>query len=127
MTFQRGDVVVVRFPHAGGTRGKKRPAVVVQADRYNAHLHHAVVAEVTSNLAAAGDPTCLLIEVATPDGKATGLDRDSVVCCLFLATVAEERITRMLGKLAPALRLKLNDCLKRLWSCLDEWRGGGRY
>ena len=32
MNFSRGDVAITRFPHAGGTRGKKRPVVVVQAD-----------------------------------------------------------------------------------------------
>jgi mRNA-degrading endonuclease toxin of MazEF toxin-antitoxin module len=28
--MNRGDVVLVRFPHPSGLRGKKRPAVVVQ-------------------------------------------------------------------------------------------------
>ncbi len=32
--MSRGDVVVVRFPHPSGGRGKKRPAVVVQSDAY---------------------------------------------------------------------------------------------
>ena len=32
--MKRGDVVLVRFPHASGLRGKKRPAVIVQADKY---------------------------------------------------------------------------------------------
>jgi mRNA interferase MazF len=101
-----------RFPHAGGSRGKKRPVVVVQADNYNAKLTHAIVAEVTTNLAAASDPTSLLIDVSTPDGKATGLARDSVVGCLFLATMTEDRITQVLGKLSPALLGQLNGCLK---------------
>jgi mRNA-degrading endonuclease toxin of MazEF toxin-antitoxin module len=53
MTLQRGDVGLVRFPHTAtaGGRGKKRPVVVVQVDVYNARLNHAVVAEVTTNLA----------------------------------------------------------------------------
>jgi hypothetical protein len=32
--MKRGDVVLVRFPHPSGQRGKKRPAVVVQSDTY---------------------------------------------------------------------------------------------
>ena len=32
--MKRGDVVLVRFPHPSGQRGKKRPAVVVQSDAY---------------------------------------------------------------------------------------------
>jgi len=47
MTFQRGDVSTARFPHAGGTRGKKRPVVVVQPDACNARLMHFLVNEVT--------------------------------------------------------------------------------
>lgn len=47
MTVQKGDVVLARVPHTAGTRGKKRPAVVIQADAYNTTLWHVVVAEVT--------------------------------------------------------------------------------
>jgi mRNA-degrading endonuclease toxin of MazEF toxin-antitoxin module len=32
--MNRGDVILVRFPHPSGVRGKKRPAVVVQSDAY---------------------------------------------------------------------------------------------
>jgi mRNA-degrading endonuclease toxin of MazEF toxin-antitoxin module len=32
--MNRGDVVLVRFPHPSGPRGKKRPAVIVQSDTY---------------------------------------------------------------------------------------------
>ena len=45
MPVERGDVVLGRFPHASGGRGKKRPVVVVQADAYNRRLRHAVVAQ----------------------------------------------------------------------------------
>jgi mRNA-degrading endonuclease toxin of MazEF toxin-antitoxin module len=48
--MNRGDVVLVRFPHPSGARGKKRPAVVVQADSYNQLLRTVVVAEITTNL-----------------------------------------------------------------------------
>ena len=71
MTLHRGDIVMTRFPHAGGNRGKKRPAVIIQADVYNATLKHLIVAEVTKNLAAGADPASFLIDVSTPDGKAT--------------------------------------------------------
>jgi mRNA-degrading endonuclease toxin of MazEF toxin-antitoxin module len=112
MTLNRGDVGMARFPHAGGTRGKKRPVVVVQADAYNATIKHFIVAEVTTNLAAASDPSSLLIDVATPEGQATGLTHNSVVGCLFLATVAEHRISPVIGKLSASMAQKLNDCLK---------------
>lgn len=112
MTLQRGDVVMTRIPHAGGTRGKKRPAVIVQADVYNARLKHFIVAEITKNLAAASDPASFLIDVSTPEGKATGLDQNSVVCCLFLATVGEAVITKVIGRLSDAMKAQLDACLK---------------
>jgi mRNA-degrading endonuclease toxin of MazEF toxin-antitoxin module len=86
--------------------------VVVQSDGYNPRVPHAVVAEVTTNLAAANDPAFLLIEVSTPDGQATGLVQDSVVGCLFLATIAEDRLSPPIGKLSAALLARLDDCLK---------------
>jgi mRNA-degrading endonuclease toxin of MazEF toxin-antitoxin module len=112
MTLNRGDVAMTRFPHAGGTRGKKRPVGVVQADVYNARVRHAIVAEITTNLGAANDPAFLLIDVSTPEGQATGLAQNSGVGCLFLATVAENRISSAIGHFSDALKLKLNDCLK---------------
>ncbi len=30
--MNRGDMVIVRFPHPSGLRGKKRPAVIVQSE-----------------------------------------------------------------------------------------------
>jgi mRNA interferase MazF len=112
MIFKRGDVCLARFPHAAGGRGKKRPVVVVQADVYNQKLHHVIVAEVTTNLGAASDPANLLIEVATTDGQASGLVQDSVVTCLHLVTMSEDRISKVIGKLSAGLLQKLDACLK---------------
>src|SRR5437763_15648756 len=69
--MNRGDVILVRFPHPTGMRGKKRPAVIVQSDAYAGAVSTLVVAEVTKNLAMAGDPACLFVDVSTPEGKAT--------------------------------------------------------
>ncbi len=112
MIVKRGDVVLTRVPHASGGRGKKRPAVVVQADVYNATLRHAVVAEVTTNARWMADPACLPIDVSTPEGKATGLDRDAAVSCLHLAMMSEDRLGTPIGALSPALLSRLDACLK---------------
>lgn len=110
--MNRGDVILVRFPHASGIRGKKRPAVVVQADAYQGVVSTLVVAEVTKNLALASDPACLFVAVNTTEGRATGLLQDSVVSCLLLATVDANRVAKVLGSLSDSLKLQLNDCLK---------------
>lgn len=103
---------MTRFPHAAGTRGKRRPVLVVQSDIYNGRAPHAIVAEITTNLAAASDPTCLLIDISTPDGQASGLNQNSVVTCLFLATLNQDRIDPVIGKLSPAMMQQVDVCLK---------------
>ncbi len=108
----RGDVVLVRFPHPSGVRGKRRPAVVVQADNCSAVVHTLVVAEITTNLALAGDPACLFIDVATPEGQATGLLGNSVVSCLALATVYANAVAQTLGSLSPTMVRQIDSCLK---------------
>src|SRR5713101_1398822 len=110
--MNRGDVILVRFPHPSGVRGKKRPAVVVQADAYARAVSTLVVAEVTKNLAMAGDPACLFIDVGTAEGRGTGLVRDSVVSCLLLATVDADRVATVLGSLSPTMKQRLDGCLK---------------
>jgi mRNA interferase MazF len=112
MILKRGDIGLARFPHASGGRGKKRPVVIVQADAYNQKLRHVIVAEVTTNLATASDPANLLIELATPEGQATGLVQDSVITCLHLVTMSEDRIGKVIGKLSVSLLQRLDDCLK---------------
>ncbi len=110
--MRRGDVILVRFPHPSGLRGKKRPAVIVQSDACAGVVGPFVVAEVTSNLTMASDPACLFIDASTPEGRDTGLVRDSVISCLVLVTIYEDTVSQVLGTMSPASRLKLDGCLK---------------
>jgi mRNA-degrading endonuclease toxin of MazEF toxin-antitoxin module len=110
--MKRGDVLLARFPHPSGGRGKKRPVVVVQADRYSHHLRTVVVAEETKNLLMANDPACLFIDVTSAEGKAAGVTQDSVVSCLMLATLKVDLVDQVIGVLSNALQQKLDGCLK---------------
>src|SRR5713226_2587958 len=107
--MKRGAVVLVRFPHPTGQRGKKRPAVVVQSDDYAATVSTVVVAEVTKNLTMKNDPACLFIDVSMPEGKGTGLLVDSVVSSLVLDTVYSDTVAQVLGSLSPSLLQKFDD------------------
>lgn len=111
MNLVRGDVIKARFPHASGGRGKKRPVVVVQADVYNQRLRHAVVAQITTNLAEKNDAACLFVEAATPEAKAAGLDRDCLICCTLLSLMTEDRLTEKIGRLSANMLTKLDRCL----------------
>jgi mRNA-degrading endonuclease toxin of MazEF toxin-antitoxin module len=112
MNVRRGDVALARFPHDSGGRGKKRPVVIIQADSYNQTLRHVIVAEVTTNLTISSDAANLLIQITNPDGAATGLKSDSVVTCLHLVTMSQDRIKNVIGSLSTRMLMQLDACLK---------------
>lgn len=112
MKYKRGDVILACYPLASGVGTSRRPCVVVQNDDDNRKLANTVVAQITTNLARVGDKSHVLIEVASPDGKLTGLLHDSVISCNNLATIKEARIQYLIGKLAPTTLHEMNDALK---------------
>lgn len=97
----RGDVVLVAFPFVaeGQSQQKRRPALVVQADRYNRRRSAVIIAAITSTRAHSRLPCKLLVEKASPEGRSAGLKLDSVVDCQTLATVPKDELVRRLGKL----------------------------
>ena len=112
MKLERGHVINARFPHASGTRGKKRPVVVVQTDAYNKRLRHAVVAQLTTNLDDQGDPACFLIAAGTPEGHAAGILQDSLFSGYLISLMSEERLQDVIGKLPDEAMRKADGCLK---------------
>ena len=112
MTYKRGDIVLAFYPFATGRGASRRPALVVQSDRYNASIQNTIVAQITSNLARAQDPAHLLIEVSTPLGQQSGLLHDSTVSCLNLATLSDDRIDRKIGELSSTTMQAIERCLK---------------
>jgi mRNA interferase MazF len=112
MSFSRGDVLIALFPHADGSPPKARPVLVVQADAYNAKIKNLIVAAITSNLRHASDPASLLIDVTTPDGKASGLVQNSVLSCINLATIEDTLVAKKIGRLSVAMMHQVSDCLR---------------
>ena len=112
MTVRRGDVVLAWYPFSSGAGGKRRPCLVVQNDRDNARLSNTVVAQITSNLRAANEPTHLLIEAGSPEGQQAGLLHDSLVACNNLATIEHALVAKVIGSLPASEMAKIGDCLK---------------
>jgi mRNA interferase MazF len=98
MTCNRGDVALALFPDSNLRTAKPRPVVVVQADGLHTGLPQTIVAMITSNLARAGHPCRVLIQLATPEGASTGLRTDSVILADNLATIHDTALYRVLGK-----------------------------
>src|SRR2546427_1046777 len=112
MPVSRGDVILAYVPNVGSPGGKMRPALVVQSDHNNARLNETIVAAITSNLSRVHEATQLLIEVATPDGAASGLLYNSAVRCERLHSIPQADVRRVIGNLSDALMRQIDDCLK---------------
>ncbi|HYG81415.1 MAG TPA: type II toxin-antitoxin system PemK/MazF family toxin [Pyrinomonadaceae bacterium] len=100
MPYRRGDVVLVLFPDSNLRTAKRRPALVVQADRLGAGLPQTIIAMITSNMARAGHLSRVEITRASGAGRQAGILMDSVVMTDNLATVRESEIDRAIGNLA---------------------------
>jgi mRNA interferase MazF len=98
-TCQRGDVVLVLFPHSDLRSAKPRPALVVQADNLQTGLPQIIVAMITSKLFRANHPSRVIVSHSTPEGQQSGLLTDSVVMTDNLATIAEAAVDRVIGSL----------------------------
>ena len=105
--LRRGDIVLVAFPYSDGTRGKVRPALVVQSDRNNRRLQDTVVAMIYGNTRLAGtEPTQFLID------QKSGVLGPSAIKCETLCLVAQSAILRTLGSLTPEQVTAVDACLR---------------
>jgi mRNA interferase MazF len=97
MPYSRGDVVLVLFPDSNLITAKRRPTLVVQADRLQTGLAQTIVAMITSNLSRAGHPSRVAVTRSTPQGSRMGLLSDSVIMTDNLATVLDSECERVIG------------------------------
>lgn len=113
MPVRRGDVILADLPFSDGSGSKTRPALVVQCDLNNRRLQDVIVAVVTKTTRhAAIEPTQLLIDISTPEGRATRLLHTSAVKCEHLITIDQRLIQRTIGTLSPAMMQRIDGCLK---------------
>ena len=113
MPVNRGDVVLAALPFSDASGSKVRPALVVQSDRNNYRLQDVIVSVITKTVKnTPAEPTQLLVDLATPEGRATNLLHTSAVKCEHLITIDQRLVRRTIGRLSPAMMLRVNDCLK---------------
>ena len=113
MTVRRGDIVLLPFPFSEGVGGKVRPAIVVQSDTNNERLKNTIVAMITSTTdRAEHEPTQLLIDVNTQEGKQSGLLHTSAIKCENVLTVEQRLIVRTIGTLPRGVMAQVDLCLK---------------
>ncbi|MDQ3034792.1 MAG: type II toxin-antitoxin system PemK/MazF family toxin [Myxococcota bacterium] len=103
--IRQGEVYWLTFSGRGSEPAGRRPAVVVQHDRFNrSAIATVIVAAITSNLRLAGAPG----NVRLRKGEA-GLDRASVVNVSQLGTSDRERLRDRIGSLSAS---RLRDVLE---------------
>lgn len=94
-SYKRGDTILVDIAFSGALGYKRRPAVVISADRFNTAGIKLIVAAITSNIAPPFRPgDCVL-----NDWASAGLLKPSAVRGV-LATVDKNDIVRKLGALS---------------------------
>jgi len=79
---------------------------------YNQRLRHAVVVQLTTNLSDQDDPACLLVKTESPEGRAAGLSRDSLLSGYLLSLMSEDRLTDRIGRLPDETMQKAKCCLQ---------------
>ena len=97
MPYNRGEVVLFLFPNSSRGTAKRRPTVVIQANSIGTNLSQTIVAMITSNLARAGHPSRVLVDITTSEGQQTGLIANSVIMTDNIVTVLDSEIDRAIG------------------------------
>ncbi len=116
--MRQGEVYWLRFRGEGSEPAGRRPAVVVQHDRFNrSAMRTTVVAAITSNLRLAAMPG----NVRLRRGEAS-LPRPSVVNVTQIRTVDRAGLTERIGALSPP---KIEEVLRGLalvfgWDALEK-------
>lgn len=92
--FEFGDVVLVPFPFTDQSATKKRPAVVISSQAYNAARPDLVIMAVTSQLR----PTNAFGEVVVEQWREAGLLKPSAIKPV-ITTIEKGLVIKSMGKL----------------------------
>lgn len=114
MPCHRGDVVLVPFPFSDAATTKKRPAIVLTTDRFNAGNLDVLVCGITHSPQAVHRAGA--VRLTDLERKAGGLDADplmtiSVAVASKLATIAQVRVATILGRLPKETVDRILDAL----------------
>ena len=93
--YRRGDIVLVSFPFTDLTSTKRRPALVLSPDSFNAAGQDLVLAAITSHLT--GDPNA--VHLRRSDFAVEGLPKPSMVKATKLFTMHSALVVKRIGAL----------------------------
>lgn len=93
--YEPGDVLVVEYRHTDGTRGGRRPVVVLSTREYNARAPDVIIAQITSQM----HQLRLKGSVKLRDWKQANLRHESIVKTV-ISSYPETDIVKRLGSLS---------------------------
>jgi mRNA interferase MazF len=103
MNVKRGDLVIVAV---SGDYGKPRPALIIQADAFDA-VPSITVAPVTSDIYDAP-----LLRITVPAGAGSGLRKASQVMVDKITTVPRSKIGQRIGSVEAGTMRAVNQAIK---------------
>ena len=92
---ERGDVVLVLFPHADLKTYKKRPALIVQDGTIYTGFLDQLIVQITSR--DKHGPSRVAIKKDSPDGQKMGILNDSIIMADKIATILPTMIDKKIG------------------------------
>jgi mRNA interferase MazF len=107
-TYRQFDVVVVPFLFTDKTAAKKRPALVLSSELFNAEIRHSVMAMITT-----ASHSQWPLDVAITNLKDAGLKNPSIVR-IKLFTIDHVLILKHIGYLHPQDQNSVESVLKSL-------------
>lgn len=109
MTYQFGDIALVRFPFTDQLATKQRPGVMVSCAAYNRVRRDLIVMAITSQLRGSG----AYGEVIVQDWQAAKLLKPSAIKPV-IATLERALVIKTLGKLSQRDAQKLRETLRKI-------------
>jgi mRNA interferase MazF len=97
MSHAFGEVVLVPFPFTDQSETKKRPAVIISSNHYNANRRDLVIMAITSQVR----QPLGFGEAVVADWQAAGLIKPSVLKPVF-TTIEQSLVVRSMGTLSAA-------------------------
>jgi mRNA interferase MazF len=110
--YSEGDIVLFRYPNTDGSRGKRRPAVLIKC--VGNKFGDWVVCMVSTQLQHCVEGLEVVITAREPDFSSTGLRADSLLRTSRLVVVSESVFELELGTLPPR-------CLRKVKERLARW------
>jgi mRNA interferase MazF len=111
-TYQRGSVILVRFPFTDLSGSKIRPAIIITPTKFLAESDDVLCAFISSSLPDPLLPSDIIMNSYDSDFSRTGLKRTSVLRTHKLVLLSKRNVFAKLGDISSGFEKQMNDRLK---------------